>query len=205
MTLFGGEAFTQCPLTVDHAALLSMFRTVSCDLQSRGIISPGTAVGMGLANAVSHLEKSKAKSKVVILLTDGVNNTGEISPLMAADLARQQGIRVYTIAVGKEGQQSRQAVAQLPNGEEYIADVDNSADPATLRQIAQNTGGVFYQAASNQRLQEIYSDIDKLEKTKLKILNYDRRYDAFQWFGWAALVCFLLEIVLRLTWLRRIP
>ena len=205
LTLFGGEAFTQCPLTVDHAALLSMFRTVSCDLQSRGIISPGTAVGMGLANAVSHLEKSKAKSKVVILLTDGVNNTGEISPLMAADLARQQGIRVYTIAVGKEGQQSRQAVAQLPNGEEYIADVDNSADPATLRQIAQNTGGVFYQAASNQRLQEIYSDIDKLEKTKLKILNYDRRYDAFQWFGWAALVCFLLEIVLRLTWLRRIP
>lgn len=205
LTLFGGEAFTQCPLTLDHAALLSMFRNVNCDLQQRGIISPGTAIGMGLANAVSHLEKSKAKSKVIILLTDGVNNVGEISPLMAADIAKQQSVRVYTIAIGSTGEKSRQAVAQLPNGEEYFANVDNSADPETLQQIAAATGGVFYQAGSNQKLQKIYADIDKLEKTKLKTLNYDRRYEAYQLFGLAAFVCFLLEIILRLTWLRRIP
>lgn len=205
LTLFGGEAFTQCPLTVDHASLLSMFRNVNCDLQQRGVISPGTAIGMGLANAVSHLEKSKAKSKVVILLTDGVNNAGEISPFMAADLAKQQGIRVYTIAVGKSGEKSKQVVAQLPNGENYLADVDNSADPETLRQIAVTTGGVFYQAGNNRKLQEIYAAIDKLEKTKLQVLNYDRRYEAYQLFGWAAMICFFLEIILRLTWLRRIP
>lgn len=205
LTLFGGEAFTQCPLTTDHAALLSMFKSVSCDLQANGIISPGTAIGMGLANAVSHLENSKAKSKVVILITDGVNNTGEISPLMAADLAKQNGIRIYAIAIGKSGERSKQVVAQLPNGEEYTADVDNSSDPETLKMIASTTGGLFYQADSNKKLKEIYNDIDKLEKTKLKVSNYDKRYEAYQIFGLAAILLLILEIVLRLTWFRRIP
>ncbi len=205
LTLFGGEAFTQCPLTTDHAALLSMFNNVSCDLQARGIISPGTAIGMGLANAVSHLEGSKAKSKVVILMTDGVNNTGEISPLMAADMARENGVRVYTVALGRMGGKSRQVVAKLPNGEEYTADVDNAADPATLKSIASVTGGLFYQADSNKKLKDIYQDIDKLEKSKLKVLNYDRRYEAYQMFGLAAFVLLLLEVLLRLTWFRRVP
>ena len=204
LTLFGGEAFLQCPLTADHAALLSMFKNVSCDLQAQGVISPGTAIGMGLANAVSHLENSKAKSKVVILITDGVNNAGDISPLMAADMAKGRGVRVYTVAIGGQGR-FRQAVAQLPNGELYEADVDNAADPETLKQIASVTGGLFYQASSRQKLRAIYEDINKLEKTKLKVLNYDRHYDAYQYFAWAALVCLLLEILLRLTWLRRIP
>lgn len=204
LTLFGGEAFTQCPLTTDHAALLSMFGNVSCDLQANGIISSGTAIGMGLANALSHLESSKAKSKVVILLTDGVNNTGEISPLMAADIARQNGIRVYTIAIGTQGK-SEQAVAQLPNGEYYHAIVDNAADPETLKQIATTTGGIFYQADSKQKLHDIYKDIDTLEKTKLKVLNYDRHYEAYQYFALAAFLLFALEILLRLTWFKRIP
>lgn len=205
LTLFGGEAFTQCPLTTDHAALLSMFKNVSCDLQANGIISPGTAIGMGLANAVSHLEKSNAKSKVVILITDGVNNSGEISPLMAADLAKQNGVRVYAIAIGKSGGRSKQVVAQLPNGQEYTADIDNSADPETLKMIASATGGLFYQAESNQKLKEIYDDIDKLEKTKLKVMNYDRHYEAYQIFGVAAIVLLILEILLRLTYFRRVP
>ncbi len=205
LTLFGGEAFTQCPLTTDHAALLSMFRNISCDLQAQGIISSGTAIGMGLANAVSHLEMSKAKSKVIILITDGVNNTGEISPLMAADMAKQSGVRIYTIAIGQSGGKSRQAVAQLPNGESYQANVDNSADPETLRTIASVTGGIFYQADTNKKLREIYEDIDKLEKSKLKVINYDRRYEAFQVFGLAAFVLLVLETLLRITWFRRVP
>lgn len=114
LTLFGGEAFTQCPITTDHATLLNMFHDVSCEMQAKGIISPGTAIGMGLANAVSHLEKSKSKSKVIILLTDGVNNVGEISPLTAADMAKENGIRVYTIAIGASSGKSKQAVATLP-------------------------------------------------------------------------------------------
>ncbi len=204
LTLFGGEAFTQCPLTTDHAALLSMFRTVSCSYQEQGIISPGTAIGMGLANAVAHLESSKAKSKVVILLTDGVNNTGEISPMMAADMAKQSGIRIYTIAVGGTSGKSRQAVAVLPNGEQYMADVDNFADPETLKSIASATGGIFYQADSKTKLRKIYQDIDKLEKTKLKVLNYDRRYEAYQLFGLIAFVLLALEVLLRLTIYRRL-
>lgn len=204
LTLFGGEAFTQCPLTTDHAALLSMFNGVSCDLQSGGIIAPGTAIGMGLANALSHLEGSKTRSKVIILITDGENNTGEISPLMAADIAKQSGIRIYTIAIGLQGK-SRQTVAQLPNGEYYQANVENAMDPETLKEIAATTGGIFYQAESNKKLREIYDDIDKLEKTKLKVLNYDRHYEAYQYFALAAFILFALEVLLRLTWLRRIP
>lgn len=205
LTLFGGEAFTQCPLTTDHAALLSMFKSISCDLQANGIISPGTAIGMGLANAVTHLENSKAKSKVVILITDGVNNTGEISPLMAADLAKTNGVRVYTISIGQSGGKSQQVIAQLPNGEPYTANVDNAADPETLRSIAEATGGIFYEAGTNKKLKEIYDDIDKLEKTKLKVLNYDRRYECYQYFGLAALVLLALDLLLRLTVLRRQP
>lgn len=205
LTLFGGEAFTQCPMTTDHTALLSMFHNVNCDLQAKGVISPGTAIGMGLANAVSHLEKSKSKSKVVILITDGVNNTGEISPLTAADMAKENGIRVYTIAIGLGQGKSRQAVAMLPNGEEYYADVDNASDPQTLKDIASTTGGIFYQADTNDKLKAIYDDIDKLEKTKLKVKNFDRRYEAYQILGLALLLTLLLEIVLKLTIYRRLP
>lgn len=204
LTLFGGEAFTQCPMTTDHAALLSMFKQVNCDLQQQGVITNGTAVGMGLTNAVSRLTLTQAPSKVVILLTDGANNAGDISPLMAAEIAKKQGVRVYTIAVGKQGK-VKQPVAILPNGEYYYQWVESDADPATLKEIAEMTGGLFYTADTKAKLRAIYDDIDRLEKTKLKVQNYSRRYEAYLPFAVAAFLCVLLELILRLTLLRRIP
>ena len=204
LTLFGGEAFTQCPLTTDHGVLIRMFKNVNCDLQAEGIIQPGTAIGMGIANAVSHLKESKAKSKVIILLTDGENNTGEISPLMAADMAKNCSIRIYTILLGANGKQSV-PVAQLPNGEVYTAQVDGTSDQGTLKEIAHSTGGIFYKAESKSSLKDVYNDIDKLEKSKLKIINYDRRYEAFQPFAWVAFFALVLELLLQMTVLKRIP
>ena len=204
LTLFGGEAFTQCPLTMNHASLLSMFQYVSCDLQSLGIISPGTAVGMGLASALTHLQNSKSKSKIVILLTDGANNVGDIPPLTAAEIAKIEGVRVYTIVLGKIGK-SRQVVAQLADGENYEEEVENQMDTKTLQTIAAATDAKFYHAASKEELQTIYSEIDALEKVKMKVMNYDKRYEAYQPFAWAALLCFVLELLLKLTVLRRLP
>lgn len=204
LILFGGEAFMQCPPTTDHASLLSLFNGISCDLASAGVIASGTAIGMGLTSSIAHLEESKAKSKVIILLTDGVDNTGDIPPLTAAELAKSTGVRVYTISIGRPGK-SRVPIAQLPNGEYYEAEVDNTTNPEVLRQIAKTTGGNFYQATSRDELRQIYRDIDQLEKSQLKVLNYDRRYDIYQFFALAAVVLFCLEILLRITWLRRIP
>lgn len=204
LTLFGGEAFTQCPMTTDHAALFSMFKNVNCNLQQHGVISDGTAIGMGLTNAVSRLTTSKSPSKVVILITDGANNTGDISPLTAAEIAKSKGIRVYTIAVGKQGM-VRQPVAMLPDGSYQYAMVKSDMDPETLKQIAEMTGGLYYSADNNNKLREIYKDIDRLERVKLKAKNYSKRYEAFMPFGFAALLALLLEILLRLTILRRIP
>lgn len=204
LTLFGGEAFTQCPMTTDHAALLSMFKNVSCDLQTQGILAPGTAIGMGLANAVSRVMAGTAKSKVVILLTDGTNNAGDISPLTAAELAKQKNVRVYTISVGKQGM-VRQPVGILPDGSYYYATVKSDTDPATLRAIARKTNGRFYEAASSTQLKKIYQDIDRLERSKLKQHNHNRHYEAYAPFAWAAFLLLLLEIILRYTWLRRIP
>lgn len=204
LTLFGGEAFTQCPLTTDHSALLSMFRQVSCDLQRQGIISDGTAIGMGLTNAVSRLSLINSPSKVVILLTDGANNSGDISPLMAAEIARKQGIRVYTISVGRQGK-VKMPVAILPNGEYYYQWVESDADPATLKQIAESTGGLYYAADTKAKLRAIYDDIDKLEKTKLKVRHYSRRFEAYEPYARVALLCLLLEFLLSITLLRRLP
>ena len=204
LTLFGGEAFTQCPMTTDHTALLSMFNNVTCDLQTNGIIAEGTAIGMGLTNAVSKLAESKTKSKIVILLTDGTNNTGEISPLTAAEIAKQKQVRVYTIAVGKSGN-VRQPVSVLPDGSYYYATVKSDMDPNTLRAIAKTTGGKFYEAASKGELEKIYQDIDQLERTKLVQQNHSQKFEAYTPFAWAAFGLLLLEILLRLTWLRRIP
>lgn len=204
LTLFGGEAFLQCPLTTNHGALLNQFRLASCSMAEHGIIAAGTAVGMGIANAVTHLEKSSAKSKVIILLTDGANNTGEISPLTASEMAKKLGIRIYTISVGTDAP-TKQAVAQLPNGETYEATIDATYDPETLKQIAQQTGGQFYRATSVSELRAIYKDIDNLEKSKLKVKRYDRRTELFPYFALCSLALLILDILLRITWLRRIP
>ena len=202
LAIFAGEAFTQCPMTLDHASLLNLLANVRTDIAARGIIQDGTAVGMGLANAVSRLKESKAKSKVVILLTDGSNNMGDISPLTAAQIAKSLGIRVYTIGVGTNG------VAPYPMpvaGRIQYVNVPVEIDSRTLSDIATATGGSFYRATSTSRLKQIYKDIDQLEKTKLDVKRFARRYEAFQPFLLAAALLLALELLLKATWLRRIP
>ncbi len=202
LTIFAGEAFTQCPMTTDHVSLLRLLKDTRTDIVTRGLIDDGTAVGMGIANAVSRLKDSKAKSKVVILLTDGSNNSGDISPMTAAEIAKSLGIRIYTIGVGTNG------VAPYPmvvaGGVQYVS-VRGEIDTQTLKEIAQTTDGNFYRATSVSELKKIYADIDKLEKTKMSVKHYAKLYEAYQPFALAALLVLLLEILLRITWFRRIP
>ena len=202
LTIFAGEAFTQCPMTTDHASLLRLLQDTRTDIAARGLIQDGTAVGMGLANAVSRLKDSKAKSKVVILLTDGSNNMGELSPMTAAEIAKSLGVRVYTIGVGTN------KVAPYPvpvaGGVQYI-NIPVEIDTKTLKDIAQTTEGNYYRATNNAELKQIYHDIDKLEKTKMNVQHFAKRYEAYQPFVIMALLALLLEILLRITWFRRIP
>lgn len=202
LTIFAGEAFTQCPMTTDHGSLLRLLQDTRTDIAARGLIDDGTAVGMGLANAVSRLKASKAKSKVVILLTDGSNNTGDISPMTAAEIAKSLGIRVYTIGVGT----NKVAPYPMPvaDGVQYV-NIPVEIDTQTLKEIAHTTDGNFYRATSTAELKKIYQDIDKLEKTKMSVKHYAKRYEAYQPFALAALVVLLLEVLLRITWFRRIP
>lgn len=204
LTLFAGESFTQCPPTTDHRALATLFKKVNCDMAGNGTISDGTAIGMGLTNAVSRISETKGPSKVIILLTDGANNCGDITPLMAAELAKEKDIRIYTISVGKQGP-VRVPVAMLPDGSYYYQTIESDADPETLKQIAAITGGIYYAADTESQLRAIYEDIDKLEKNKLEIQNYQRHYEAYEWFALLALACVMLELLLRLLLLRRIP
>lgn len=202
LTIFAGEAFTQCPMTTDHASLLQLLRNTRTDIAERGFIDDGTAIGMGIANAVSRLKDSKAKSKVIILLTDGSNNMGDISPMTAAEIAKSFGIRVYTIGVGSN------KVAPYPmrvGGTVQYVTMKVDIDTETLRDIADATEGNFYRATNNSELKKIYNDIDKLEKTKMQVRQYAKRYEAYLPFAIAALACLLLEVLLRITWFRRIP
>lgn len=202
LTIFAGEAFTQCPMTTDHASLLRLLQDTRTDIAARGLIDDGTSVGMGLANAVSRLKDSKSKSKVVILLTDGSNNTGEISPMTAAEIAKSLGVRVYTIGVGT----NKVAPYPMPvaGGVQYV-NIPVEIDTKTLSEIAQTTDGNFYRATNNAELKKIYKDIDKLEKSKMSVKHYARSYEAYQPFALLAALILLLEILLRITWFRRIP
>lgn len=202
LTIFAGEAFTQCPMTTDHAVLLNLFKSIKTDIAQRGMIQDGTAVGMGIANAVSRLKDSKAKSKVIILLTDGTNNMGDISPMTAAEIAKSFGIRVYTIGVGTNGM----APYPIPvaGGVQYL-NVPVEIDTKTLANIAGKTDGEFYRATNNKKLEEVYQAIDKLEKSKLNVKQYSKRYEAYSLFAWIALASLLLEILLRITVLKKIP
>ena len=202
LTIFAGEAFTQCPLTVDHGVLLNLFQSVSCDMVQRGMIEDGTALGMGLANAVSRLKDSKAQSKVVILLTDGVNNRGDISPLTAAEIAKQFGIRVYTIGVGTNG--TAPYPMQTYAGVQYVQ-MPVEIDEQTMSQIAGTTNGNYFRATSNTKLKEVYREIDKLEKTKLNVKEFSKREEAYAVFALIAFLSILLEILLRNTVLKKIP
>lgn len=202
LTLFAGEAYTQCPMTVDHAVLLNLLNGMRVDMAERGLISDGTAIGMGIANAVTRLKDSKAKSKVIILLTDGTNNCGQISPNTAADIAKSFGIRVYTIGVGSNG------TAPYPftvAGQTVYQNIPVEIDSKTLTAIAAKTDGEFYRAGNTGRLREVYHQIDQLEKTKMNVKKYSKRYEAFFPFLLLSLIFLGMDVLLRETLLRRIP
>ena len=202
LTIFAGESFTQCPLTVDHAVLLNLFQSIKGDIAQRGLIEDGTAIGMGLANAINRLKDSKAKSKVIILLTDGTNNRGDISPLTAAEIAKSLGIRIYTIGVGTNGM----APYPIPTamGVQYM-NVPVEIDESTLTQIAGTANGNYFRATSNSKLEEVYEEIDKLEKTKLNVKEYSKREEEYQLFALIAFLCILAEVLLRNSILKKIP
>ena len=180
LTIFAGESFTQCPMTTDHTSLLTLLKDARTDMAATGMIEDGTAVGMGLANAVSRLKDVKGKSKVIILLTDGSNNRGDISPMTAAEMAKSYGIRVYTIGVGTN------KVARYPmpvaGGVQYV-NIPVEIDTRTLSDIAATTEGNFYRATNNKELVQIYKDIDKLEKTRQNVKKFSKRYEAYQPFA----------------------
>ena len=196
LVVFAGESFTQCPLTTDHAVLVNLFQSVKF-----GMIEDGTAIGLGLANAVNRMKDSSTKSKVVILLTDGSNNRGDIDPMTAAEIAKTFGIRVYAIGVGSHS--PSRALIQTPMGPQY-ATVDGEFDEQTLRQIAATTGGEYFRATDNNSLKKIYEQIDQLEKTKLRVREYSKRTEYFAPFLLAALACLLLEILIKYFVLRTI-
>lgn len=202
LTIFAGESFTQCPMTTDHAVLLNLLNKMECNMAETGLIEDGTAIGMGIANSVSRLKDSKAKSKIVIMLTDGSNNRGEISPFTAADIAKEFGIRVYTIGVGTNG------TAPYPMrvaGHVQYLNVPVEIDTKTLSTIARNTNGVFYRATDNQSLHDVYKDIDKLEKTKMRVSKYNSHSELFFPFLLTAVCALMLSLLLRTTVLNKLP
>jgi Ca-activated chloride channel homolog len=194
LVVFSGESFTQCPLTTDHAVLINLLR----EIQS-GMIEDGTAIGMGLATAVNRIKDSEAKSKVIILLTDGVNNRGEIAPATAAGIAKTYGIRVYTIGVGTQG--VAPYPVQTPFGLQY-QNMPVEIDEAILREIAQTTGGKYFRATDNDKLVQVYAEIDKLEKSKIDVRQFNRKEEKFLLPALIAFVLLLLEIIVKKTILR---
>ncbi|MFH0991973.1 MAG: VWA domain-containing protein [bacterium] len=197
LVIFSAESFTQCPLTMDYGVLKSLLREVK-----KGMIEDGTAIGLALANGVNRLKDSKAKSKVMILLTDGVNNRGEIDPLTAAKIAVTYGIRVYTVGVGAQGQAPYPV--QTPFGiQRQLVPVD--LDEKSLSTIAEMTGGRYYRATDNRKLKAIYKEIDQLERTKIEVTAYKRYTELFYRWLTGGLIALLLEIGLASTVLRKIP
>ena len=197
LVIFAAESFTQCPLTIDHAVLTNLTR----DVQT-GILQDGTAIGLGLSTAVSRIKDSDAKSKVIILLTDGVNNRGEIHPLTAAEIAKSFGIRVYTIGVGSHG------TAPYPVNTVFgqqVQDMEVKIDEDMLREIANTTGGQYFRATDKEKLRAIYEEIDQMEKTKIEVKEYSKRTEEFIPFALLALAFLLMEILLRNTILRNLP
>lgn len=189
LVVFAGESFTQCPLTTDHKALMNLFQMVNF-----GMIEDGTAIGLGLANAVNRMKDSPTKSKVVILLTDGSNNRGDIAPKTAADIAKTYGIRVYAIGVGSH--ERTRIPVQTPTGLQYVP-IEPEFDEATLKSVAHTTGGEYFRATDNESLKEIYAQIDQLEKTKMRVKQYAKHAEHFMPYLIAALLCLLVEFLLR--------
>ena len=196
IVVFAGESYTQCPLTTDRATLINLMKEVQTDL-----IEDGTAIGNGLATAVARMMDSDAPSRVVILLTDGVNNSGEIAPMTAAEIAKTYGIRVYTIGVGANG--TAPYPVMTPWGVE-VQNVQVEIDEQLLTDVAATTGGRYFRATDNTKLAEIYSEINKMETAKTTVDSFPVYKELFGTYGFLALICLLLELLLRLI-IRRIP
>ena len=198
LAVFAGEAFTQSPLTTDKGTLQTMLARVRS-----GVIEDGTAIGNGLATAINRLRESEAKSKVIILLTDGVNNRGEIAPLMAADIAADMGIKVYTIGVGTIGKAPYPAIDMFGNMTYQMAEVE--IDETTLEEIASRTGGKYFRATDAEKLKAIYDEINELEKSKVEIFDTILYHEKFLLYLVAAIVLLLVEFVFANLILKRIP
>lgn len=198
LVVFSGESFTQCPLTIDHAVILNLFKEVKS-----GMIEDGTAIGSGLANAITRIKDSEAKSKVIILLTDGVNNQGEIAPVTAAEIAKTFGIRVYTIGAGSHG--TAPYPFKTPWGATQYQHVPVEIDEQVLKDIAGLTDGKYFRATDNKSLRNIYKEIDKLEKAKINVTNYSKRKEEFLLWAIIAALAILLEIALKNTLLKNTP
>lgn len=198
LVVFAGESFTQCPLTSDRKQLINLFGSIE-----QGMLEDGTAIGMGLANAVERLTESKAKSKVVILLTDGENNSGQIDPLTAADLAAKYNIRVYTVGVGKNGKAPYPVMDAF--GRISYRNMDVKIDEKTLKEIAAKTDGKYFRATDNEKLKAIYEKIDKLEKSRISVREFDLKKDEYFIFALLAGIFLLTELLLRVTVFRSIP
>jgi len=197
LVVFSAESFTQCPLTTDHAVLINLLRNVQS-----GLIEDGTAIGLGLANAVSRLKDSEARSKVVILLTDGENNRGEIAPVTAAEIAKTFGVRVYTIGVGTEG------MAPYPVPTPFgiqMHDIEVKIDEPTLQDIAKITDGKYFRATDNKTLAAIYKEIDRMERSKIENREYSKKTEEYQRFAIPALILSLLALALQTAVFRYIP
>ncbi len=197
LVIFSAESFTQCPITSDHTILKSFFSDIKTKM-----LEDGTAIGMGLSTSISRLKDSDAKSKVIILLTDGMNNTGKISPLTATDLAKGYGIRVYTVGVGTTGKAPYKI--DTPFGKQYMY-VDVEIDEELLREIAKETGGQYFRATNNKGLEEIYKSIDQLEKTKIKEKSFTHKEDKFYPFIMMAFLLLLAEFVFRHFIFNKLP
>ena len=198
LVVFAGEAFTQSPLTADQSTLLTLLGRVRS-----GLIEDGTAIGNGLATAINRLRESDAKSKVIILLTDGVNNRGEIAPVMAAEIAKEQGIRVYTIGVGSRGTAPTPAIDMFGNMTFVQAKVE--IDEKTLQEIADATGGRYFRATDNEKLRAIYDEINRLEKSKVEVADFTTYTEEYLRWVLAALALLAAEFLIRTLILKRIP
>ncbi len=197
LVIFAAESFTQCPLTIDHAVLINLFKDIRI-----GMLQDGTAIGLGLATAVNRIKDSEAKSKVIILLTDGVNNRGEVAPITAGEIAKTFGVRVYTIGVGTQG------MAPFPVSTVFGQQIQNmevKIDEEMLQNIADMTGGKYFRATDKEKLRNIYQEIDEMEKTKIEVQEYSKRSEEFLPFALLALAFLLSEILLRNTVLRNLP
>ena len=199
LVVFSGEAFTQCPLTTDHKIIKNMFGDIKA-----GMLDQGTAIGLGLADGVARVKDSKSKSKVVILISDGVSNVGEIAPLTAAEIAKTFGVRVYCIGVGSKGK-ALQPVALYPNGEMEYDYVDVDIDDATMTQISKMTGGKYFRATDRESLEKTYKEIDLLEKTIISEKNFSNKSEHFLPLALAAAICLLIEFLLKRFVFKAIP